>query len=224
MSRADIAPLVLFDLDGTLVDSAPDLLAAANRLRCDDGLPPLALDGFRETVSRGGPAMLAVAYAELPEPQRRDKLEAFLAYYAQAAAVHSTPFAGVEAVLAAIEAAGARWGIVTNKALYLAEKVVAGMGWQGRCTVLVGGDSLPVKKPDPAPLRLACERAGVEAARCVYVGDDERDVLAARAAGIKSVIALWGYRAAHDDPRNWGGDALAPAPAALLTDGVLAPG
>ncbi len=221
--RTTIAPLVLFDLDGTLVDSAADLLAAMNRLRADEHLPPLPMDGFRQVVSKGGRAMLRAAYPELDEHEREARLPVFLGYYAERLAEHSTPFDGIERVLAAIEASGARWGIVTNKALYLAREVVAGMGWARRCALLVGGDSLPVKKPAPDQLLHACRELGVAPADGVYVGDDERDIVAARAAGMKSVAALWGYRGDDEDPFAWRADACAVHPIDLLADGRLEP-
>jgi 2-phosphoglycolate phosphatase len=221
---ARIAPLVLFDLDGTLVDSAVDLLNALNRVVVDAGRAALPLASIRPVVSKGARAMLAVAFPDEDAAAREQRVPPFLAYYAEAVAHHSTPFAGVEQVLGAIEAAGARWGIVTNKPLYLARGVVDSMGWATRCAVLVGGDSLPRKKPDPDPLHLACDTVGVAPADSVYVGDDERDILAARAAGMPSVAALWGYREAHEDPQAWGADRLAAAPIDLLAPGVLASG
>ena len=136
-------------------------------------------------------------------------------------ATHSTPFDGVAKVLDAIEAAGSRWGIVTNKPHYLAVGVVASMGWSRRSAILIGGDSLPRKKPDPDQLFHACEKLAQPPSGCVYVGDDERDILAARNAGMKSVAALWGYRQDHEDPRNWQADAYAEQPIDMLRPGVL---
>jgi 2-phosphoglycolate phosphatase len=217
-----IAPLVLFDLDGTLVDSAVDLLNALNRVVVDAGRAALPLAAIRPVVSKGARAMLGVAFPDEDADARELRVAPFLAYYAQAVAHHSTPFAGVEGVLAAIEAAGSRWGIVTNKPLYLARGVVDSMGWATRCAVLVGGDSLPRKKPDPDQLHLACDTVGVAPADTVYVGDDERDIVAARRAAMASVAALWGYREAHEDPRAWNADRMAADPDALLGPGVLA--
>jgi phosphoglycolate phosphatase len=128
----------------------------------------------------------------------------------------------VDAVLAAIEAAGARWGIVSNKPHYLAVPVVESMGWATRCAVLYGGDSLPRKKPDPDQLLAAAADCGVAPGDCVYVGDDERDIVAARAAGMASVAALWGYREAHEDPATWRADHAVALPFGLLAPGVLA--
>lgn len=223
MSAAGIAPAVLFDLDGTLVDSAVDLLQALNRVLAADGRAPLELPALRPVVSKGSRAMLAVGFADLPAEQREARVPEFLAAYAEAVAQHSTPFDGVEDVLATIEAAGARWGIVTNKPLYLARDVVASMGWSERCAVLVGGDSLPTKKPEPEPLLHACAVLALPPTAAVYVGDDERDILAARRAGMKSVVALWGYREAHEDPAGWGADRTAATPRDLLRSGMLAP-
>ncbi len=197
---------VLFDLDGTLVDSAPDLLAATNQLLVENGRAPIKLELLRPVVSKGSRAMLAVAFPDLGVEARELLLPAFLGHYAAAIAEHGQAFEGIEALLARIERAGVRWGIVTNKPEKLAHAVVQEMGWGERCAVLVGGDSLPRRKPDPDQLLHACELLGVEAGRCVYVGDDERDIQAARAAGMPSVVALWGYRGAHEDPATWGAD------------------
>lgn len=222
--RDGIVPsLVLFDLDGTLVDTAPDLMAAVNALLAEEGRPSVSLDGFRRVVSRGGLAMLAHAYPDLDEARRAALLPVFLERYALAPTRLSRPFDGIETTLAAIEAAGARWGIVTNKPGHLADLVLTGLRWTERCAVLVAGDTLPVKKPDPAPLWHACECLTARVADSVYVGDDARDVQAARAAGMRAVAALWGYRAEHDDPRDWGGDCLVEQPAHLLRPGVLRP-
>ena len=223
MTRAAgaIAPLVLFDLDGTLVDSAVDLLNAINVIALRESAPPVALADLRPHVSRGGRAMLSVAFPDRDADQRELLLQPFLDVYAQSVSAHSTPFDGVAEVLAAIEAAGSRWGIVSNKPHYLAVDVVDGMGWSSRCAVLLGGDSLPRRKPDPDQLLHACALLGVEAAACVYVGDDLRDIVAARSAGMKSIAALWGYRLPGDDPRAWNADLTLDRPAQLLDSGVL---
>ena len=218
-----IAPLVLFDLDGTLVDSAVDLLNALNVILAREQRPALTLEQLRPVVSKGGRAMLGVGFPELDASQREPFLQPFLDVYADAVAHHSTPFDGVAEVLAAIESAGSRWGIVTNKPAYLAEGVVATMGWSRRCAILLGGDSLPRKKPDPDQLLHACDRLQVPPARCVYIGDDERDIVAARNAGMRSVAALWGYRLDGDDPLAWGADRRADAPRDLLRPGLLSP-
>ena len=218
-----IAPLVLFDLDGTLVDSAVDLLNALNVILVREERAPVVLAQLRPVVSKGGRAMLGVGFPDLPADQRERHLQPFLDVYADALAHHSTPFDGIAQVLSAIEAAGSRWGIVTNKPVYLAEGVVATMGWSERCAVMLGGDSLPRKKPDPDQLLHACDRLQVAPEQCVYVGDDERDIVAARHAGMRSVAALWGYRLDGDDPLAWGADRRADAPRDLLHPGMLSP-
>ena len=206
MSGAAAPHAVLFDLDGTLVDTAPDLCSAVNDVLAGLGRPAVPLARLREVVSKGGRAMLAVALPDLADDAREALLAPFLARYAEALAVESAPFEGIPALLDALDAHGVRWGIVTNKPEALAAGVVAGMGWGARCAVLVGGDTLPRRKPDPAPLLLACDRLGLAPADVLYVGDDERDVQAARAAGMPSAAALWGYRLPGEDPLQWGAD------------------
>jgi phosphoglycolate phosphatase len=221
VTETGIAPLILFDLDGTLVDSAVDLLNALNVIAVREGAMPLPLASIRPVVSKGARAMLSVAFPERDPEQRELLLQPFLDVYAEAVATHSTAFEGIAEVLDAIEAAGSRWGIVTNKPHYLALGVVASMGWTERSAVLIGGDSLPRKKPDPDQLFHACEILGVPPGDCVYVGDDERDIVAARNAGMKSVAALWGYRGAHEDPRDWKPDAFAELPLDMIAPGTL---
>ena len=189
----NIAPLVLFDLDGTLVDSAVDQLNALNRVVVDAGRPALPLAAIRPVVSKGARAMLGVAFSDESAEVREARVAPFLAYYAEAVAHHSTPFAGIESVLGAIEGQGARWGIVTNKPLYLARGVVDSMGWRERCAILIGGDSLPRKKPDPLPLQTVCADFGLKPAQVVAIGDSSNDAQAARAAGCPVLTVPYGY-------------------------------
>lgn len=209
-------PLVLFDLDGTLVDSAPDFVATLALLRGEHGLPPVSLRQLRPHVSKGSRAMLATAFPMLDEAAREALLPRFLAVYEQELARHGGIFDGIGELLDAIEAAGSRWGIVTNKPEYLARLLLPRLGWDARCAVLVGGDSLPVRKPDPLPLLHAARALGVAPGECAYVGDDERDIVAARAAGMPSIAALWGYRLDADDPLDWQADRVLEAPRDLL--------
>lgn len=213
---------VLFDLDGTLLDSAPDMLAACNAMRAEHGRPPMLLADLRPHVSRGARAMIAAAFPDVDAMQREAWIPAFLAHYQRELGRHGAPFDGVEAMLAQLEAAGSVWGIVTNKPEYLARQLLPLLGWQTRCGVLIGGDTLPVRKPDPLPLVVAAGQLGIAAADCVYVGDDERDIVAARAAGMPSVIALWGYRLPGDDPLTWQGDVLVDE-AVMLCDPAVWP-
>lgn len=216
MSGGRFPRAVLFDLDGTLLDSAPDMLATVNRMRAARGRGAMALDGIRRHVSRGGRAMVAAAFPELDEAAREPMLREFLDLYREELGRHGLLFDGVADMLAALEADGARWGIVTNKPEYLAREIVPQLGWESRCAVLIGGDTLAERKPHPLPLQVACERMGVAIDDCVYVGDDERDIQSARAAGMRSVVALWGYRLEADDPVSWQGDVMVEAPADLL--------
>lgn len=215
-ARAAFPPLVLFDLDGTLLDSAPDMLAAVNALRSGRGEGAVTLAQLRPHVSRGARAMLAASFPALDEAAREALVQPFLDAYEREIGLHGRPFDGIEDMLAALEADGARWGIVTNKPEYLAQQVLPAVGWQSRSAILIGGDTLAERKPHPLPLLHSAQALGFEPAQCVYVGDDERDITAARAAGMPSVVALWGYRLREDDPVAWQGDVMAEAPRDLL--------
>jgi phosphoglycolate phosphatase len=206
---------VLFDLDGTLLDSAPDMLAAINNARAARAMPPMLLAELRPHVSKGARAMVAAAFPDVDAAERETWVPSFLDHYQAELGRHCAPFAGVETMLGALEAAGCIWGIVTNKPEYLAAPLLPMLGWQDRCAVLIGGDTLTARKPDPLPLVVAAERIGIDPRECVYVGDDERDIVAARAAGMPSVVALWGYRLSGDDPVAWRGDVLIDQPADL---------
>ena len=216
MSAVRFPALVLFDLDGTLLDSAPDMAATVNRMRAARGRPPMALEALRPHVSKGSRAMSAAAFPELGGEVPGEMIREFLDVYEEELGRHGEPFAGVADLLAAIEAAGSRWGIVTNKPEYLARQVLPKLGWDSRSAILVGGDSLPERKPHPLPLLHAAQAVGVGIADCAYVGDDERDIAAARAAGMHAIVALWGYRLPDDDPLAWGADAQAASARDLL--------
>lgn len=207
---------VLFDLDGTLADTAADLCAAANLLRRADGLPDLPLAAFRPWVSRGGRAMLDLALAHRQADAREAALAEFLALYGEDCARHTALFPGMERVLQALERAAIPWGVVTNKPVELACRVLCGLGLEDRCRVLLGGDSLPRRKPDPLPLQAACERLGVAPGEALYVGDDERDMQAARACGMPAVAAAWGYLPPGTEVGDWMPDGVAHRPEALL--------
>ena len=208
--------VVLFDLDGTLLDSAPDMVVTVNRMRAARGQGPMALEALRPHVSRGSRAMSAAAFPELGGEVPGGMIREFLDIYEQVLGSHSVLFDGVAELLAAIESAGSRWGIVTNKPEYLARQVLPGLGWEARCAVLIGGDTLAERKPHPLPLLHAATELGAAIGDCVYVGDDRRDIDAARAAGMRSVVALWGYRPDGDEPAEWGGDLMVETPRALL--------
>lgn len=162
--------------------------------------------------------MSAAAFPEMGGEVPAELIREFLDVYEQELGRHARLFDGVPELLEAIEAAGSRWGIVTNKPEYLARQVVHGLGWAERSAILIGGDSLPRRKPDPLPLQHAAQVLGVAIADCVYVGDDQRDIEAARAASMRSIVALWGYRPDGDDPAGWGGDALVASAGELLAE------
>ena len=207
---------VLFDLDGTLLDSAPDMLATANCMRAARGEAPMTLARLRPHVSRGSRAMLAAAFPDLAPGQREAMVQEFLDTYLRELGRHSALFNGIQAMLSALDADGVKWGIVTNKPEYLARDILPQHGWDSRCAVLIGGDTLAEKKPHPLPLQVAARRMGFEVSQCVYVGDDARDIESARAAAMPSIAALWGYRQDHETPAEWGADVMLDSPHELL--------
>ncbi|GIX22709.1 MAG: phosphoglycolate phosphatase, bacterial [Gammaproteobacteria bacterium] len=201
--------LFLFDLDGTLVDTAPDLAAVVNAMRTARGLPPRPLEALRPAVSRGARALLRRAFDPPPDGAELEALRAeLLERYAAAPARAARLFPGLDGVLARLEAAGLPWGVVTNKPQDLAAAVLDALDLARRCAVLIGGDRLKRPKPDPEGLQSACRQCAVPPAQAVYLGDDRRDVEAARAAGLAALVAAWGYREAEDDPCRWGADAI----------------
>ena len=215
MTRAK--PLLLFDLDGTLVDSAPDLAGAANDLRCQHGLPPLPYPLLRPMVGSGARGMIGVAFGVLPTDRRfADLRDAFLARYAERLLQSTEVFESMRTVLDHLDVIGLRWGIVTNKAMRFAAPIVDGLGLLGRTAVLIAGDSTPYAKPHPEPLLEAARRLGVAPSTCAYVGDDERDIVAGRAAGMVTVAAAWGYLGQGEPVAAWGADHVLSSPGELL--------
>ncbi len=212
---------VLFDLDGTLLDSAPDLYAALVRQCAEECVAPPDYATVREVVSRGSRAILRCAFGEFGEAGIEARVPRYLALYEQAMAEDTRAFEGVEALLVALERQGIRWGVVTNKPGFLTEPLLARIGWSARASAVVSGDTLPVKKPDPAPVRLACETAGIDPVRSLFVGDDRRDVQAGAAAGLYTVAVRWGYLDGGD-PDTWQADAVIDHPDQLLR--MLVPG
>jgi N-acetyl-D-muramate 6-phosphate phosphatase len=205
---------VLFDLDGTLLDSAPDLFAALKE-QCEEmqvPVPPFEM--VREVVSRGTGAILRCAFPDIDDEALAKHVPRYLELYQRLMAEHTRPFDGVDELLAALEAQGIAWGIVTNKPGFLTDELVVRIGWAQRAAAVVSGDTLPVKKPDPAPVLLACERAGLDPARCLFVGDDRRDVLAGAAAGAYTVAVRWGYLDGGD-PSAWNADLVIDHPSEL---------
>ena len=222
-------PLVLFDFDGTLADTAPDLAAAANRQRQYRGLPPLPYETLRPYASHGARGLLKAALdLDAQSSEYEPTRQRFLSDYAEAMLDQTRLFPGISELLDHLATQGYDWGIVTNKVESLAIPIVRYLGLASRCMVTVGGDTTPHPKPHPAPLLHAARQVGAAPSHCIYVGDDERDVVAGRAAGMATVAAAYGY-CSLDDPARWGADSIAATPAALgplidtWAEGLVAP-
>ena len=198
---------VLFDLDGTLADTAPDMGRAINRLRQELGFEPMAADVIRPQVSNGSLGLIKLAFG-VDEDSGAGQFETlrdrFLDLYAGDICSGTGLFDGMAEVLAHIEACGLPWGIVTNKPEFLTTPLIAKMGLATRSASTISGDSLPQRKPHPEPLLHACREIGGSPASCLYLGDAERDIHAAVAAGMPSVVAGWGYIDDSDTPEQWG--------------------
>lgn len=217
MSLFADAQAVLFDLDGTLIDSAPDLGAAADKMRLDRGLSSLPFAQYRAMAGAGARGLLGVAFGMTPEhPEFMAYREEFFVNYESAMTERTTIFDGVHEMIAAIVAAGLPWGVVTNKSRRFTEPLTAAMPLFASARAIVSGDTTPHAKPHPEPLFEAARRLGVEPARCVYVGDDERDIAAGRAAGMGTVAATYGYLGQQTDVSRWNAHLCIDAPAALL--------
>ena len=199
---------IFFDLDGTLVDSAPDLGAAADKMRTDRGLPSLPLEHYRPMAGAGARGMLKLGFGMSPEhPDFASMREEFFCNYEADLTGRTTAFDGVDAMLRALEKQGVVWGIVTNKSQRFTIPLAAQMAVLKGAAAVVSGDTTAHAKPHPAPVLEAARIAGVSPERCWYVGDDKRDIDAGRAAGMFTVAAAWGYLGEHDIA-TWGADAV----------------
>ncbi len=206
---------VFFDLDGTLADTAPDLAAALNASLRHFGRPPLPFERIRPVVSHGARAMIELGFGLKPGDSGYDAVrQHFLAHYQTHIARHTRLFEGMDELLTRLEGQGLKWGVVTNKPAWLTEPLMAALGLDRRAASIVSGDTTARAKPDPQPLRHACRQARVEPARCLYIGDAQRDIQAGRAAGMKTLAATFGYLLPGDDPRTWRADALIDHPLA----------
>jgi 2-phosphoglycolate phosphatase len=213
----DRVQAVLFDLDGTLIDSAPDLAGAANELRAAHGLPALPFELFRPMVGAGARGMLSVAFDLGPQHERFIELrDDFLRRYEQRMTHETRVFEAVLPVLEMLERRQRPWGIVTNKAARFTDPLVRSLGLQLRAAAVVAGDTTPHSKPHPAPLLEAARRVGLDPSQCMYVGDDVRDVQAGHAAGMTTVVAGWGYLGAGEPIEAWGAEYIVKTPAELL--------
>jgi 2-phosphoglycolate phosphatase len=205
---------VLFDLDGTLADTAADLGAVLNRLRREAGQAPLPPEVIRPHVSKGVRGLLGVGFELTPEDDRYTELhQRFLAYYGDSLFVATTLFEGVSDLLESLEAENIKWGVVTNKTSRYTLPLMEALGLAQRAACIVSGDSSPRPKPAPDPLLLASTLARTDASRCLYVGDDLRDMQAARAAGMGAIAAAWGYLGDGLPLEAWGADTIIQSPA-----------
>ena len=218
MPKAGVsARAVLFDLDGTLIDSAPDLAGAGNDMRVARGLAPYPLTHFRSMVGSGARGMVGRAFGVGPQEETFAALrDEFLQRYEARMTQETRVFEGMLSVLDAFDARAMPWGIVTNKATRFSEPLVRALGLLPRAATLVCGDTTPHSKPHPAPLLEAARRLGVDATECIYVGDDLRDVQAGRAAGMTTVAVHWGYLGEGETIGAWGADHLVQTPNDLL--------
>jgi len=208
---------VLFDLDGTLIDSAPDLGAAADQMRTDRGLSSLPLERYRAMAGAGARGMLAVAFGLTPEhPEYEALREEFFANYERCMTARTYAFAGVAELIEALLQRELAWGVVTNKIGRFTEPLTRAMPMFASAGAIVSGDTTPHPKPHPEPLFEAARRLGLEPQRCLYVGDDERDIVAGLAAGMGTVAATYGYLGQKTDVASWGAHATINSPAELL--------
>nr|WP_217343962.1 HAD-IA family hydrolase [Noviherbaspirillum sp. L7-7A]MBV0878056.1 HAD-IA family hydrolase [Noviherbaspirillum sp. L7-7A] len=218
MPTSDLArqpQAILFDLDGTLADTAPDLAQALNKLRLERGLQPAPYESLRPYASAGARGLIGAGLGLTPEAAEYEALRiAFLNNYEAAIAVHSRLFDGVPELLAQLDRSGIAWGIVTNKAMRFTDPLVPMIGL-GHAACVVSGDTTPHAKPHPAPLLEAALRLGKAPEQCWYVGDDMRDIQAGRAAGMLTIAAAWGY-CGSEGPTQWNAHAIAQEPLELL--------
>ena len=207
---------VFFDLDGTVADSATDLSLPINEMRVERGMPPLPLKDLRPFASMGARGLIGKGFGIAKEDERFPALrDEFLARYEAAICVHTRLFDGMAEVLDALDAAACRWGIVSNKVEHYVRPILSQLRLLSRSVATVGGDTAGAAKPDPAPLFYAARVAGVDPRSCIYVGDDERDVVAGRAAGMLTVAAAYGYCGEHESPEQWGATVTIQSPIEL---------
>jgi N-acetyl-D-muramate 6-phosphate phosphatase len=209
---------ILFDLDGTLADTAADLAAPVNAMRAERGMAPLPLDDLRPFASMGARGLIGKGLNIKSDSPDYEALRVdFLARYEANMLVHTRIFDGFEQVLATLEAQNIAWGVVSNKAERYVRPILAGLGLSSRSVCAVGGDTSGFAKPHPEPLLYACRHAKLDPKLSVYVGDDERDIQAGRAANMVTVAAGYGFCGEHDPPSKWGADHIINHPLELIT-------
>ena len=208
---------VLFDLDGTLIDSAPDLGGAADQMRVKRGMPSLPMDAYRPMCGAGARGMLEVAFGITPEHADFEVMrEEFFSNYQACMTQRTYAFDGVPELISALQARGLAWGVVTNKSKRFTDPLTAAMPLFATAGAIVSGDTTPHAKPHPAPLLEAAQQLGLAPELCLYVGDDERDIVAGHAAGMRTVAATYGYLGSKTDVAAWNAHAQIKSPLALL--------
>ena len=209
--RLDETPfeLVLFDLDGTLVDTAPDMVATLQQMQQDHGYEPVSYEYGRSNVSNGAMGLLCTGFPDLRRDAREELVAEFIERYARRLCELTEVFAGVDALIDRLDEAGCPWGVVTNKPEHLTNPLLEELGLAARSVCAISGDTLAVRKPAPEPLLLGCDIAGVDAGRAIYIGDASRDIEAGLRAGLATIAAAYGYITEDDDPREWGADIIA---------------
>lgn len=200
---------VLFDLDGTLVDTAPDMVAVLQNLQREHGVEEIGYELARSNVSNGAIGLLTVGFPELAIEFGDGMHQLYLEKYSELICEGSRVFDGLGELLDELDAMGCPWGVVTNKPTQLTLPLLVALGLADRAVCMVSGDTLSVRKPDPAPLLLACDIAGVDPQTSIYIGDAERDIEAGQRAGMATIAAGYGYITADDDPREWDADVIA---------------
>lgn len=208
---------VLFDLDGTLIDTAPDMVAALDTLCREENQPVLPFEQVRPVVSNGSAALVKLAFGEVQDEVRLQQLkQRYLQIYEQNICIDSTPFKGIEKVLDYIEQAGLNWGVVTNKPGWLTMPLMKSLQLSQRAATIVSGDTTENSKPHPDPMHHACDEANSESEECMYVGDARRDIEAGKNAGMKTLVAKYGYIGIDEDVNSWGADAIIQNPEEIL--------
>jgi phosphoglycolate phosphatase len=208
---------VFFDLDGTLLDTGRDMANALNRVLEDMGRQPEPYERLRPVVSQGTVGLFRVSLGIVPDDPEYEHLRGrFLEHYERELCTHTTAFEGIDGVLERLERLGLPWGVVTNKPEYLAVPLLDALGLLGRSACVVGGDTLEKKKPDPEPLLHACALARGAPEHCVYVGDAAGDIFAGQRAGMKTLVAMFGYLSEDDRPETWGADGMIEHPCDIL--------
>lgn len=214
MAKFDV---VFFDLDGTLVDTAPDLAYALNQVLQQEGRAPLPYPPIRAVASHGSAGLLRLAFGITSDHPEYDALQQrFLQIYQANLTRQSRLFDGMQAVIDKVAELGKRWGVITNKPAFLTDPLMAGLQLDRLAACIVSGDTTPQSKPHPAPMLHACGLLTIAPAQCVYIGDAERDIVAGRHAGMHTIAAKYGYLGGDDQPENWQADAMINHPEELL--------